>query len=71
MRDPFANYDSWLERPYQDACEAADAFIDWCEDHNIDPEHPDAETLYNDYIDSQYEDYEPDYDGDYDDDEHF
>ena len=23
-RDPFANYDSWLERPYQDMYEAAD-----------------------------------------------
>ena len=21
MRDPFANYDSWLDRPYQDQCE--------------------------------------------------
>jgi hypothetical protein len=20
MRDPFANYDAWLERPYQDQC---------------------------------------------------
>jgi hypothetical protein len=24
MRDPFANYDSWLERPYQDAYDAQD-----------------------------------------------
>lgn len=23
-RSPFANYDSWLEQPYQDACDAAD-----------------------------------------------
>jgi hypothetical protein len=23
-RDPFASYDSWLERPYQDAAEASD-----------------------------------------------
>ena len=23
-RHPFANYDSWLEQPYQDACDASD-----------------------------------------------
>ena len=23
-RSPFANYDSWLEQPYQDACDEAD-----------------------------------------------
>lgn len=51
-------YDAWLERPYQDACEAADRFLDWCETHNMDPDDPDAETFYNDYIDSLWE--EPD-----------
>ena len=24
MRDVFENYDSWLEQPYQDACDASD-----------------------------------------------
>lgn len=65
MRDPFAGYDAWLERPYQEMCEAADAFVDWCEANDIDPDDPNAEALfeaaamdvdYDDYYD--YDDYE-------------
>lgn len=62
MPNPFTGYDSWLERPYQDAMEESERFTDWCEEHNIDPDDPDAETMYMDYIDASYEDYEPDYD---------
>lgn len=66
MRDPFANYDSWLERPYQDAIEQSEAFVDWCEEHNIDPDDPNAETLYLNYLDALWEPPEPDddYEGD-------
>jgi hypothetical protein len=33
MRDPFTNYDSWLEQPYQDAYEAADR-AEWVREHS-------------------------------------
>ena len=40
--DPFQNYDAWLEAPFQRMCvqqEAEyEAFIDWCDDNDIDPE---------------------------------
>jgi hypothetical protein len=49
-------YDAWLERPHQDAIAESERFLDWCEEHNIDPDDPDAEMLYQDYIDSSYED---------------
>lgn len=28
MRDPFVNYDQWLERPYQDQCDR-EAYAEW------------------------------------------
>ena len=62
MSDPFRNYDAWLERPYQRAAEAADMFIDWCETHNIEPDDPDAEVLYQDYLDAQWEPPDDNYD---------
>ncbi len=34
MRDPFANYDAWLERPYQDQCDR-EAAQEWIEEHTI------------------------------------
>lgn len=33
----------------------SERFVDWCEEHNIDPDDQDAEMLYNDYVDSMYE----------------
>lgn len=74
MRDPFAGYDAWLERPFQEECERAEAYQNWCEAHDLDPESMDAKDAYNDYIDSQWEDFEdwdePDEDI-YDEDAHF
>lgn len=67
MRDPFANYDQWLEAPYQDMMEAQDEFIDWCEANSIDPDDPEAEALfanaYND--DYDFEDYYDDEEADF------
>lgn len=71
MRDPFANYDSYLERPYQDAMAESDAFTDWAESEEYDLDSPTeallAEKDYQTYLESQYDDYdgedqEPDWD---------
>lgn len=65
MRDPFAGYDAWLERPYQDMIAEADAFYEWAEAEGYDVDDEEdlalAESAYESYIESQY-DYEPDYD---------
>lgn len=58
MRDPFANYDAWLEAPYQQMMAEADAFYEWCEANDVDSENPEAEDLYMEWIESQYEEYE-------------
>lgn len=57
MRDPFANYDSWLERPYQDMVEESDRFMDWCEANDVDPDSPEAEDLYTSSSVEEYDDY--------------
>lgn len=67
MSSSFVNYDSWLERPFQDAQEESDRFYDWCETHNIDSDDPNAESAYMDWIDSQWEPPEDDWDEDPDD----
>ncbi len=60
MRDPFANYDAWLERPYQDMIEESDRFFDWAEEEGYDLDDPAQEEQaladYEDYIQSCYED---------------
>lgn len=65
MADPFAGYDSWLEAPYQQMCAESDAFYDFCEANDIDPEKDGAEQAYQDWLSEQYE--EPDFDDAYDD----
>ena len=60
MASSLPGFDRWLEQPYVDAAEAAERFENWCEAHNIEPENPDAETMYMDWVDAQWE--EPDYD---------
>lgn len=37
----FANYDSWLEAPYQRAAAEYEAMIDFAERYGIDPEDTD------------------------------
>jgi hypothetical protein len=57
-------YDAWLERPYQDACADADRYIEWCESRNMDPDEPESQVAYSDWIDSQWGDMEEYYDDD-------
>lgn len=54
-RDPFANYDAWLEKPIQDAYARGDAFIDWCEREDVDPDAPDAYARYEEWEQEQAE----------------
>lgn len=67
MRDPFANYDRWLEAPYQEMNAQGDDFVDWCETNNINLEDPKqvraAEIAWEEYI---YEAPEPEIDLDED-----
>ena len=32
-----SNYDAWLEKPYQDRYAREDAYVNWCEDNDLDP----------------------------------
>jgi hypothetical protein len=54
MSGSFANYDAWLERPYQEMMEASDDFVDWAETEGFDLNDPDearrAERRYEDYL---------------------
>ena len=54
MRDPFANYDAWLERPYQEMMDAGDDFVEWAESEGYDLDDPgqyaEAEADYEDYL---------------------
>lgn len=54
MRDPFANYDAWLEEPYQRAIAEGDAFVDWADENGYDLDDPEdakaAEEDYSDYM---------------------
>lgn len=60
MRDPFANYDAWLERPYQDMMDESDRYYQWCEDNDMDPDNEDSVTAYNLWCEDTY-DYELEY----------
>lgn len=62
MRDPFAGYDQWLERPYQDMIEESDRYFDWCEDNDLDPDDPASQDLFAEAVTDEYEynDYDPD-----------
>lgn len=54
MRDAFANYDQYLEAPFQRMCEEYDMFVDWCERNDYDPEDPESEDAYNDAMIDEY-----------------
>lgn len=32
------SYDSWLEAPYQERADATDAYVEWCEENDHDPD---------------------------------
>lgn len=38
------NTDAWLEKPYQDRYSREDAYVEWCEENDLDPtgDHWDA-----------------------------
>lgn len=61
MTDPFANYDNWLEQPYQEMMAESDEFYDWAEGEGYDLDDPDqmaeAEDAYQDYLEAAAEDY--------------
>jgi hypothetical protein len=57
MRDPFANYDQWLEQPYQDMYAETDEFLDWCETHNMSPDDSASDLAYVAWIDEQTDNY--------------
>lgn len=59
MASSLPGYDAWLSRPYEDAAIEAERYWDFCEEHGLDPDDPDSESLYSDYLDL-YD--EPDYD---------
>lgn len=44
------NYDGWLAAPGLAAMEASEAFCDWCEDRDIDPESDEAFALFNEWL---------------------
>lgn len=60
MRDPFANYDAWLEAPYQDAINDSDDFVEWAEMRGFDLDDPsqceEAEWEYQEYLSDCAED---------------
>jgi hypothetical protein len=75
------NYDTWLQRPYQERAEENDAFVSFCEANDLDPDDPASEQAYEqDRTDRQEEraerlaeeradaelDYEPGYEPNYD-----
>lgn len=55
MRDPFAGYDAWLERPYQQMMEESERFYDWCEENEFDPDDEESENSYQEWMEVQYE----------------
>lgn len=61
MRDPFAGYDQWLERPFQDMMDESDQFYEWAENEGYDLDDPDqvkeAEEAYDTYVDDCNEAY--------------
>lgn len=54
MRDPFAGFDAWLERPYQDMMDESERFLDWAEEEGYDFDNPEdmkkAEIEYEIYL---------------------
>ena len=50
------NYDAWLVEPMLVAQGEADAFYDWCEGQDIDPESDEAQDAYDWFLDAMAED---------------
>jgi hypothetical protein len=54
-------YDRWLEAPYQRAAAEEAQFETFCENFDLDPEAPDSEQLFQDYISEDYREVEYEY----------
>lgn len=53
-------YDAWLERPYIEAAEQAEAYLAWCNERNVDPDAPGAEDDYLEWVEDELYNAEPD-----------
>lgn len=51
-------YDDWLVAPYEEAAERADAFTDFCEAHDLDPDDPGAEDAFDAHLEAAAEEAE-------------
>jgi hypothetical protein len=62
-RDPFRNYDSWLEAPFQRAQEEgerlAEAWEVYCDDEGVDPEDVEAYQSWLASLDDRDDEREP------------
>jgi hypothetical protein len=55
-RDPFANYDAWLEAPIQRMYADEDLFERFCEAEGFDVDDPDARAAFDEQGESDAED---------------
>ncbi len=58
-------FDEWLQEPYQRMCAEADAYTEWCELNDLDPDDSQSEDAYNFFMAEQYDDYDHAYVEDY------
>jgi hypothetical protein len=49
MASSLVGYDAWLEAPYQRRYEEADAYHDFCESMDLDPDTDEAENEWQDH----------------------
>lgn len=52
-----SNYDTWLNAPMEHMMDETERYADWCEAHEVDPDDPEAENAYDDWISDLYESY--------------
>lgn len=52
------DYDAWLTAPYDEAAEYDQAYRDWCEEHNFDPDNDENVARFDEDMEAQREEYE-------------
>lgn len=45
-------YDNWLVAPYEEASARWDAFVDFCDSRDLDPDDPGAEAAYEEHLEA-------------------
>lgn len=60
--DSFANYDQWLEAPYQQMQLEREWFEDWCESNDLDPDGEGIWDAYQEWCADQGSDEPNDFD---------